>query len=249
MPVQENLKERMKRNPEIHYRRSIRLQGYDYSQPGMYFITICTQNRDCLFGEIIDGKMVLNDVGMMIEKWYGELPNKFPDIKCDHHIIMPNHIHFIIQIIDIVNVGADLCVCPINKTPEFNVGADLCVCPDNEIGQTHRFAPTNISKTGEHMVEADLCVCPDTMGEHMVRGEHTGSPLRKIIQWFKTMTTNEYIRRVKRDGWKPFDGKLWQRNYYEHIIRNEKELNQIREYILHNPLKWELDKEYVPNKF
>jgi len=70
-----------------------------------------------------------------------------------------------------------------------------------------------------------------------------GSSIPKIVQWFKTMTTNEYIRRVKQDGWKPFNGRLWQRNYYEHIIRNEIELNQIREYIMNNPLKWLLDRE------
>ncbi len=90
---------------------------------------------------------------------------------------------------------------------------------------------------------ADLRVWPNETGEHI------GSSLRNVIRWFKTMTTNEYIRHVKYDGWKPFDSKLWQRNYYEHIIRNEKELNRIREYILNNPLKWELDEEYVSKKY
>ncbi|MGB9853103.1 MAG: transposase, partial [Candidatus Kapaibacteriota bacterium] len=71
-----------------------------------------------------------------------------------------------------------------------------------------------------------------------------GSPLHKIVQWFKTMTTNEYIRNVKNNGWEPFDKKLWQRNYYEHIIRNEKELNKIREYIINNPLNWTSDENY-----
>jgi len=174
----------MKYNPGIHRRRSIRLKDYDYSQAGMYFMTICTQNRECLFGEIADGAIQLNDVGKMIEKWYFELMNKFPDIQYGEHIVMPNHIHCIIQ----------------------NVGADLCVCP-NKVG------------------------------------EHIGSPLRDVVQWFKTMTTNEYIRHVKQNGWKTFNGKLWQRNYYEHIIRNENDLNQIREYIINNPLKWDLDKE------
>ena len=75
-------------------------------------------------------------------------------------------------------------------------------------------------------------------GEYTIR-----SSLPKIVQWFKTMTTNEYIRRIKQDGWKPFTGKLWQRNYYEHIIRNEIELKRIREYIINNPLKWEFDQE------
>jgi len=175
-------------------RRSIRLRGYNYSQEGAYFVTICTQNRACLFGEIIQGKMVLNNAGQMIDKWYHELENKFVDIKCDEYIIVPNHIHAIIQ----------------------NVGADLCVCPDMDGRQPG--------------------------GEH-TGGEHTGSPLQRVVQWFKTMTTNAYIRGVKENQWPPFPGKLWQRNYYEHIIRNEKELMRTREYIENNPPKWESDRE------
>lgn len=79
----------------------------------------------------------------------------------------------------------------------------------------------------------DEYVCGET------RGEHVGSPLRTVVQWFKTMTTNEYIRGVKNLGWTPFAGKLWQRNYYEHIIRNQDELIRIRQYIRDNPLNWQ----------
>jgi len=93
------------------------------------------------------------------------------------------------------------------------------------------------------IVGADLSVCPEDS-----KGEHTGSPLHEMIQWFKTMTTNEYIRGVKQLGWIPFDRKLWQRNYYEHIIRNEKELHRIREYIQNNQLKWALDRENLSSK-
>jgi len=74
-------------------------------------------------------------------------------------------------------------------------------------------------------------------------GEHTGSPRHRVIHWFKTMTTNKYIRGVKQSGWTPFPGKLWQRNYYEHIVRNENELIRIREYIRNNPAKWDTDKD------
>jgi REP element-mobilizing transposase RayT len=86
------------------------------------------------------------------------------------------------------------------------------------------------------IVGVDPCVYPD-------KGEHIGSSLHRIIQWFKTMTTNNYIQGVKQNGWRPFHGKFWQRNYYEHIIRNEDELNRIREYIRTNPLKWQFDKD------
>ena len=212
-------------------RRSIRLRGYDYSRAGAYFVTICTQNRDCLFGDIVDGKMVLNDAGRMNEKWYMELENKFSGTHCDEYAIMPNHVHFVI-----INVGADLCVCPgvMRVAPDsMRVCPDsMCVCPDSMCvdpdddgrlhGQTHRIAPT----TGTGV--------PQT-------GAHTGAPLPEIVQWFKTMTTNAYIRGVKQHGWPRFDRRLWQRNYWEHIIRNENELHRIRQYIVDNPGQWESD--------
>ena len=88
-----------KYSPTIHHRKSIRLHGYDYSSHGYYFLTVCTQNRTCLFGNIIDGKNLLNDAGKMIEKWYFEIRNKFSNIRCDEFAIMPNHFHCIIQIL------------------------------------------------------------------------------------------------------------------------------------------------------
>lgn len=196
----------MKRyNPNIHHRKSIRLKGYDYSRKGLYFVTICCKNRAYLFGKIESGKMFLNDAGKMIEKWYFELENKFPDIKCHEMQVMPNHIHFIIE-----NFGA-------------NVGANLRVRPD-DIGQTHRSAPSTAPSN-----------------EKQIFGEHIGSPLHRVIQWFKTMTTNEYIRGVKNLGWEPFEKKLWQRNYWEHIIRDEKSYQIISNYIINNPSKWKED--------
>jgi putative transposase len=150
-------------------------------------------------------------------------------------------------------VGADLRVCPDSmgahtgaplqrvrpdSTGAPDVGADLRVCPDS-MG-AHTGAPlqrVRPDSTGAPDVGADLRVCPDSMGAH------TGAPLPTIVQWFKTMTTNEYIRMVKHAGWTPFQGRLWQRNYYEHIIRNERALERIRDYILTNPLHWHLDRE------
>jgi len=87
----------MNYNPKIHNRRSIRLKGYDYSQAGLYFITICVKNRACLYGDIVDGKMNLNDAGKMVGKWYDELENKYPDKKCHEMVVMPNHFHCIIE--------------------------------------------------------------------------------------------------------------------------------------------------------
>ena len=88
---------------KIYRRKSIRLKGYDYSQAGLYFITICCQNRACLFGDIVDDEMVLNDAGIMVDQIWNEIPNDFKNIKLHEMIVMPNHIHGIIQI----TVGAD----------------------------------------------------------------------------------------------------------------------------------------------
>jgi len=194
-------------DPERHHRRSLRLKGYDYTHAGAYFVTICTQNRECLFGEVVDGEMRLNDAGRMVEKWWAELNNKFPNIETDENIVMPNHFH------GIVVIAADR-----PGLTNGNVGADLRVCPES------------------------------TGANDEITGAHTGAPLRgaplpEIVQWFKTMTTNEYIRGVKTLDWPPFRGRIWQSNYYEHIIRDEASLNRIREYIANNPMQWALDRE------
>ena len=215
----------MKYNPDIHHRRSIRLKGYDYSQAGLYFITICTQNRLHLFGEIENGEMVLNDAGRMAKKWWNELNHKYPNIALHEQVAMPNHFHGIIQIKFSITapVGADMRVCPETETQQTSP----------KKGQSHRIAPTDMTKSDEH-----------ASGEH-ISGEHIGSPLHRMIQWFKTMTTNEYIRGVKNKNWQRFDKKLWQRNYYEHIIRDEKSYFQIAEYITNNPMKCPDDKYYA----
>ena len=90
----------MKFDPRIHHRRSIRLKGYDYRQAGGYFVTMVTQGRDMLFGEVVNGEMILNDAGEMIVRWWLELPNKFPNVNVDIFVVMPNHFHGIIFIMD-----------------------------------------------------------------------------------------------------------------------------------------------------
>jgi putative transposase len=213
----------MKYNPQIHHRRSIRLKGYDYSQAGLYFITICVKNRECLFGNIADGEMVLNDAGIMINKWWQKIHEKFPDIESDVYQIMPNHFHAIV-INNGIGVGVDPRVNPDDGNNPQNDGIYT------NAGQTRGSAPTIL---GEH--------------DNTVLGEHMGSPLHRVIQWFKTMITNEYIRGVKNLNWQPFDGKLWQRNYWEHIIRNDGSYNRIAEYIVNNPAKW-ADDQLNPEK-
>ncbi len=161
----------MKYDPAVYHRRSIRLSGYDYSKPGMYFITICTQHRKCLFGTISDGKCRLNDAGGMVETVWNEIPFYYPGINIDEFVAMPNHIHGIVVISAV-----------------------------------------------------------------------TGMSLPDVVHRFKTMTTKKYADGVKQSNWPPFPGKLWQRNYWEHIIRDELDLNHIRDYIRNNPARWESDK-------
>jgi len=114
-----------KYDPEMHHRRSIRLKGYDYSHAGVYYVTICSQNRLCLFGEIREQKMFLNDAGLMIKSRYEKCGEKFPDVECREMVIMPNHIHCIFRL-----VGADPRVCPnpytsSNQSVSNNFRADV----------------------------------------------------------------------------------------------------------------------------
>ncbi len=94
-------------NPQIHHRRSIRLKGYDYSQAGLYFITVCINDRKCLFGEIENEKMILNDAGKIADDCWSEIPNHFPNTVLHEHIVMPNHVHGIVEITDRDVVGVE----------------------------------------------------------------------------------------------------------------------------------------------
>jgi len=171
----------MKYNPEIHHRRSIRLKGYDYSSSGSYYITICTQDRENLFGDVvgadsISALMELNHAGKMIETIYNETIDSYKNITSDIYIIMPNHLHCIISI-----------------------------------------------------SRADIESAP-TIGD--------------VMQSFKRNTTIKYINGVKSGIYPPFNKRIWQRDYYEHIIRDEEEYNQKWRYIDENPARWREDEFY-----
>jgi REP element-mobilizing transposase RayT len=175
-----------------------RIPQHNYSNPGQYFVTICTENRQEILGKIENNRTVLNDIGIMIDFWWHEIFNKYKNASIDKYIIMPNHIHGIINI-----VGVDLCIDPNhnNKNNDYN---------------------------------------------NIVPGENIVSPLQnsnigQIISWFKRMSTNQYIKNVKNNNWPKFNKRFWQRNYHDHIIRNDKSLNKIREYIVNNPTTWDND--------
>ncbi len=181
---------------DSHRRHSLRLRGYDYSWAGAYFVTICTHNRASLFGEIVNGEMRLNDVGRMSATQWRSLSKRFPSVQPDAFVVMPNHMHGIIALID--------------------VRADLVAAQDI----ARRITPPRRATTR---------VATRSLGT--------------VIGAYKSLTTVEYARGVKMLGWSPFAGKLWQRNYYEHIIRNETTLNRVRQYIMDNPARWAEDPE------
>ncbi len=167
-------------DPDKHHRRSIRLADYDYKQSGAYFITVCAKHRQCLFGEIADGEMRLNELGRAVEECWEWLAQRYQQVSLDAWIIMPNHLHGVIVLDD------------------FNKGGS-------------RTAPTP---------------------------EIRPKPLGRLIGAFKTVSTKK-INVLRRAPGAP----VWQRNYYEHVIRSEDEWHRIRTYIEENPLKWDIDQE------
>lgn len=181
-----------------YHRRSIRLKGYDYTQPGACFVTVVTQNRVCLFGEIVDGRMRLNRLGKIVyEEWFRTARLRpYVELRPDEFIVMPNHIHGIIRIVDIID-------------------------DDNVVGARRRRAPTTTSGT--------------TLEQF---GRPVPGSIPTIIRAFKSATT----RRINE--WRGTPGaRVWQRNYWEHIVRNEKALERIRRYIMTNPARWQMDRE------
>lgn len=196
-------------NPDIHHRCSIRLRDFDYSQAGLYFVTICTQGRHHLYGDIEGGTVKLTAAGEMVRTVWEEIPVYYAGIDIDQFVIMPNHFHGIIIV----------------------VGAGPRACPDG-IGHPHIGHPSQI---GHPQGGAP------TDGIDGISSK-SGYSLSDVVHRFKTMTTKKYVDGVKLHGWQRFDGKLWQRNYWEHIIRNEQELSRIRQYIENNPSQWEYDK-------
>jgi REP element-mobilizing transposase RayT len=184
----------------------------------MYFVTICNEDGEHLLGNIVNGTMIMNDAGRMVETVWKGLPERFADIVMDEYVVMPNHFHGIIILSD---RRGEPCVRPIEGN---NRRGEPCVRPYKDINKDQ----------GEHKE-----------GDHKDRpysGTHEHS-LGRIIQAFKSLMTVEYAKCVERDGWPPFPGKLWQRGYYDRIIRNEAELNAARKYIMENPMKWVTDEE------
>jgi REP element-mobilizing transposase RayT len=218
-------------DPDKHHRRSIRLRGYDYALAGAYFVSIVTQDRVCLLGEVVEGAMRLNDAGQMVRAVWDELPVFYPGVDIDGIVVMPNHIHGIIILVGAAPGGRP------------DIGSDGV--PDSgqarpNSGQARGPAPTAISLGDTEISLGDTAM---SLGHTPMSLGHTPMSLGDVVHRFKTMTTKRYADGVKQAGWATFQGRLWQRNYYEHIIRDEPALDRIRRYIDENPLRWAFDAE------
>jgi REP-associated tyrosine transposase len=163
-------------------RRALRLRGFDYAQPGLYFVTVCTHNRERLLGEVEGGQMRLSEAGRIVERIWWELPGRFPSVSTDAFVVMPNHVHGVIVL-----------------------GASRAGVPKGAASS----APTN-----------------------------DWPALGRVVRAFKSLSGIEVNRRLKRRG-----PPLWQRNYYEHVIRDGEDLAGVRTYIADNPLRWDQDPE------
>lgn len=176
-------------NPEIHHRRSIRLRDYDYSVAGAYFVTICAFQRECLFGEVVDGEMRLNDAGLVVVNGWQSIPRHFPHATLDEFVVMPNHVHGVVFV---------------NNT----VGAQF-IAPNDQ--------------------------CTPIMQGAMNRAPTLGA----IVRAFKARCTHGINQICDNPG-----VLVWQRNYFERVIRDERELAAIRQYIVANPTKWIEDENH-----
>ncbi len=176
-----------------YHRRSIRLKGYDYTQPGAYFVTICTHGREMLFGRVVGGEMALNEFGEIVREEWFKTARVRPYVRLyeDEFVVMPNHIHGIIWIVEV--------------DPD----------DDDDVGERRRRAPTSHEQ-----------VCRPVPGS-----------LPTIVRAFKSAATKRINLLRDTQG-----ARVWQRNYYERIIRDERALNAIRRYIIANPMRWSLDR-------
>lgn len=185
----------VKYDPNKHHRRSTRLKNYDYTTPGAYFITICTHQRECLFGEIVDREMQLNRLGVVVAAHWKNLPKYHPRLRLDEFVVMPNHVHGIMFLTDPF-VGAGF-------------SDHLDGLTDNTLAKP---APTDAALPTQ------------------------GHSISEITRGFKTFSSRQ-INQIRRAQGVP----VWQRNYYDRIIRDEISLQQIRQYIVNNPPSWQQD--------
>ena len=220
----------MKYDPYRHHRRSIRLKGYDYAQPGAYFITICTHNRERSLGKIVDSQIIVSPAGEIVRKAWGTLQRQFPTIGLDVFAIMPNHIHGIITVTDGGGSGDERCGC------KGSMGSGEGGSSKGLINQTLTDRPLTDRPLTLGPSTSPVSP-PDLTPMDWIMMKNDALVLGKIVRYLKAKTTRMIHAQVS-------DTFRWQRNYYEHIIRSEEELGRIRDYIINNPARWTTDDHY-----
>jgi putative transposase len=235
----------MKYDPAKHHRRSILLKGYDYSAEGIYFITICIYQRECLFGEIVDGALCLNRFGKIINTHWANLTKHHPHVQLDEFVVMPNHIHGIIVLNPTVGAGFD----------------DPPLLPTDSLSTKPALPPPSRSHISSPMHDGDHGDGVDLhfgrgragFGDHLDKcGQLSSKPaptdipvrqgISEIVRGFKTFSARQ-INKIRHTQGTP----VWQRNYYEHIIRDETALQNIRRYVRNNPKSWQIDQLHPDN--
>ena len=201
-------------NPEIHHRRSIRIPDYNYSRPGFYFITLCCSYREYLFGEIKDNIMILNDFGRIAYDEWIQSAKIRSEIELDEFVVMPNHFHAIV----LINIDG-------RKVNNSGRG-DRPVAPTDS---NNPVAPTDWAQ--------------NQLGDPPVAPTRPTGPKSKSIGSLMAGYKSSVTKKINQLRHKPGE-PVWQRNYFEHIIRDEKSLAQIRQYILDNPENWGKDEFY-----
>jgi len=207
----------MKYNPLLHHRASHRLDGWDYTGPGAYFVTLCVKGREWLFGKIVNKEMHLNEFGEIVRQEWAATQEIRPNVIIDEFIVMPNHVHGIIIIRNNPLVGA--------TRPTYSVGATR---PTYSVGATRRVAPT----VGHEFLESS-----DNPPPKRPNGPKPGS-IGAIIGQCKSIITKRINVIRNTPG-----VTVWQRDYYDRIGRDRNALFRIRQYIRNNPAKWDYDDE------
>ncbi len=198
---------------------SARLKNWDYGSNAPYFVTICTDNKICYFGNVKEGKMYLSDSGHLANKYWLEIENKFPCVVLDHFVVMPNHVHGIINIDKPISDGRDAIYRVSNNADNPDAIYRVSNCTDN---------PDAINRVSTVRKIGGI-----TGNNNPMLHEN----LSRFMNWYKGRCTFEMRRINAKFSWQP--------RFHEHVIRNEEDYLKIAEYIQNNPRKWQEDKYYV----
>lgn len=209
---------------------STRLQTWDYSKNGAYFITICTQNREHFFGYIQNGMMQLSEIGKLAERYWLEIPGHFPFVELGNFVVMPNHFHGILIINNFPN-SVETRFIASNNGNENN--------ENNENNET-RLIASNINENNENNENNETRLIA-SLQENVGGFSGDKNPMlheniSKIIRWYKGRCSFE-CRKINANF-------AWQSRFHDHIIRNSKSFETIQNYIFENPLNWKNDKFY-----